>query len=313
MSRLVSDHERGASAVLVAIMLVALVGVGALAVDAGALWSDRKQLQNGADAGALAVAQTCATKPSDPECAVGASTTLLAEGNKTDANAAGVVTDKGSNSVTVRTTSNRQLWLANVFGVASADVKAEATARWGALGAGNTIPLAFPEIDYKDGELCLPVKSGGDGPCGPEHTSHDVPGGFGWLTAVNATCVSTSKIGDDISAMMSSSTGNNPSCNETVLQKQLEVARDSDNGYVLFPVFNDTSGGGAGGKFHVVGFAAVRPTEWCLKGPTHNPNKYKCTGSEVWLKGKFVKSVTLKGAIDDSAGDFGAFVVQLAK
>ena len=41
-------------------MLVVLIGVGALVIDSGALYAERRQLQNGADAAALAVAQDCA-------------------------------------------------------------------------------------------------------------------------------------------------------------------------------------------------------------------------------------------------------------
>ena len=41
-------------------MLVVLLGVGALVIDVGALYAERRQLQNGADAAALAVAADCA-------------------------------------------------------------------------------------------------------------------------------------------------------------------------------------------------------------------------------------------------------------
>lgn len=57
--RRMSDDD-GAVAVLVALLSVVLFGLGALVVDVGALYSERRQLQNGADAGALAVAQSCA-------------------------------------------------------------------------------------------------------------------------------------------------------------------------------------------------------------------------------------------------------------
>ena len=53
------DAERGAAGVLVAVMMLVLIGAGALAVDVGQIYSERAQLQNGADAGALGVAQAC--------------------------------------------------------------------------------------------------------------------------------------------------------------------------------------------------------------------------------------------------------------
>lgn len=52
--------DGGAVAVLVALLSVVLFGFGALVIDVGALYSERRQLQNGSDAGALAVAQSCA-------------------------------------------------------------------------------------------------------------------------------------------------------------------------------------------------------------------------------------------------------------
>ena len=57
--RRVTD-DSGAVAVIVAIVLVALLGVAAIVVDVGSLYAERRQLQNAADAAALAVAIDCA-------------------------------------------------------------------------------------------------------------------------------------------------------------------------------------------------------------------------------------------------------------
>lgn len=65
MKRLRLQRERGASTLLVGILLMALViGGGAIAVDIGTLWMDRKSLQNAADAAALAIASECSKGPS---------------------------------------------------------------------------------------------------------------------------------------------------------------------------------------------------------------------------------------------------------
>ncbi len=58
--RRVNGDDRGAVAVLVAILAVVLFGFGAFVVDVGALYHERRQLQVGADSGAFAVAQACA-------------------------------------------------------------------------------------------------------------------------------------------------------------------------------------------------------------------------------------------------------------
>ena len=60
MRRMKHRDERGATAVVLALLMVVMVGFTALAVDVGALRWDQKQLQNGADAAALAVANDCA-------------------------------------------------------------------------------------------------------------------------------------------------------------------------------------------------------------------------------------------------------------
>src|SRR5712671_3395169 len=78
---LVRGDDRGAVGVLVAVLVACgvLLGIGALAVDVGQLYSERAQLQNGADAGALAVAKSCA----EGSCASGGAT-LYANKNSAD-------------------------------------------------------------------------------------------------------------------------------------------------------------------------------------------------------------------------------------
>src|SRR5262249_53487049 len=62
MLRLLGRDDRGAVAALVAILLGGgvLLGIGALVLDVGRLYQNRAELQNGADAAALAVAKNCA-------------------------------------------------------------------------------------------------------------------------------------------------------------------------------------------------------------------------------------------------------------
>lgn len=60
------ESERGAVALVTAIFLTGvLIAVGMITIDVGRVYSERGQLQNGADAAALAVAQSCAK---DPTC-----------------------------------------------------------------------------------------------------------------------------------------------------------------------------------------------------------------------------------------------------
>lgn len=53
------NGDAGSTAVFVAVLMAALLGVGTIVLDVGSLYWERRQLQNGADAAALAVAQDC--------------------------------------------------------------------------------------------------------------------------------------------------------------------------------------------------------------------------------------------------------------
>jgi Flp pilus assembly protein TadG len=76
-ARLRSD-ERGVVAVIVALLLGygVLLGMGALVIDVGQIYQERAELQNGADAAALAVAKSCALGACTPNLA-----SQLADGN----------------------------------------------------------------------------------------------------------------------------------------------------------------------------------------------------------------------------------------
>ncbi len=69
--RRLRQDDRGAVAVLVAVLLAGgvLLGAAALVIDVGQIYQNRAELQNGADAGALAVAKTCVLSTCDPTVA----------------------------------------------------------------------------------------------------------------------------------------------------------------------------------------------------------------------------------------------------
>lgn len=77
-------RERGAVAAIVAVLMGGgvVMGMLALSIDIGQIMAERRQLQNGADASAMALAQLCAK--SDPTCAA---TTATSPGNDPAASA----------------------------------------------------------------------------------------------------------------------------------------------------------------------------------------------------------------------------------
>jgi hypothetical protein len=84
-----SRNERGAVGTIVAALLAlgVLLGFLALSVDVGTLMVERRQLQNGADAGALALADACARNPSACTSPATARTNIdpLVDANASDA------------------------------------------------------------------------------------------------------------------------------------------------------------------------------------------------------------------------------------
>ena len=61
-----AKDESGVIAPLTALLMVALIGMTAFAVDTAMMYSEHAQLQNGADSSALAIAQACAKDPLPP-------------------------------------------------------------------------------------------------------------------------------------------------------------------------------------------------------------------------------------------------------
>src|SRR4029450_2782815 len=91
-SRTRGRHDAGAVAVIVSVLVGTgvILGTLALSVDIGAIMSERRELQNGADASSRALAQLCAKKDpactDDPSAPVDAATAVkpLADANAKD-------------------------------------------------------------------------------------------------------------------------------------------------------------------------------------------------------------------------------------
>jgi hypothetical protein len=141
------SDDRGAVGVVVALLMVPLIGFAAISIDVAAMWSERQQLQTGADAGALAVAQDC----SRGSCgdAIGTAQALAA-GNLGVGASSASVTSTASNSVTVTTSGVREHFFAPVLGIDSSTIVASASAGWGAPSGGTAeLPLAISWCDFQ--------------------------------------------------------------------------------------------------------------------------------------------------------------------
>jgi Flp pilus assembly protein TadG len=145
-----SGEERGVVVPIVALSLIAIMGMLVLVIDVGGLLWARRQMVNGADAAALAAAQSCAktNDTEDPEQMADD----YAVPNASDVDTSGqniideVNCDTGRTGyVTVRYSKDQPLFFGPVLGSGSSTtVPAEATAHWGGVGISDgVIPLVI--------------------------------------------------------------------------------------------------------------------------------------------------------------------------
>jgi Flp pilus assembly protein TadG len=312
------DGERGAVSVIVALMLVALLGFGAMAVDVGMLYAERTQLRNGADAAALAIAQKCAKSATDPDCLT---PTPLASGfansNANDglSNIKSVALDQTARTVTVtvgsqetgHTPNQVSLFFARVFGLDTTEVNAPSTVRWGSPIKG---PAPFPitvsicQVRGQTGVMQL-LQLHGTSTANPSclygPSGAAVEGGFGGLKQDLNSCgafvdIAKSTAGGD--------TGNNPPpyCQDTLNGWAADMTAGKDV-IVLLPIFNAVTGTGTNAIFGLTTFAAFKVAGWKFGTPglpytfrnrsPDVPAALECKEPCRGIIGTFVKYVSL--------------------
>jgi hypothetical protein len=315
LSSVRSSDERGAVAVLTATFAVVTVVLAALVVDIGAMHDERRQLQNGADAAALGLAQyiaeTCQSgAPPCPVPVLNGIAADLARGNALDDAADHVVEkiDYSKKLVTVRTTTRTSdgTILPYQFGQAftgesGKTLKATATATWSGIGKAPVIPLTIGLCEWvnatSEGTVFgtpTRILFHGEEDCdgGKKKSGADLPGGFGWVTdndADTGDCNVTPSVGGVVN-VDTGRRGTPGSCDLTAL-----LGKD-----VLVPIYDQKSGGGSVGTYVTYGFAQFHLTSYYFtnsdKG-TSVPGQYPCANKLSCLGGYFVKFV--------AAGDVG--------
>ncbi|WP_427016405.1 TadE/TadG family type IV pilus assembly protein [Pseudarthrobacter sp. P1] len=326
-----TDNERGAAAVIVAILMVALLGFGAISVDIGMMYAERGQLQNGADAAALAVANNCAKGScGDYQATAGA----LANSNANDGAAkTNSVTFPQPGSVEVVTSSKDdagndfiRLAFANIFGISTTNIGAEATASWGGPSAGPAaFPLTFSDCQFVlSGEVQLlqSHKTDEGHECKRGTSGQILPGGFGWLDQDPGKCQASINI-NAYGGTVGGDTGNNPPSNcDDVLNGWKAKIEAGQPAIVLLPVYDQADGNGSNATFHIRGFSAFQVMGWKFSGGDNSPPlsfrnsgnaSNNCTRSCRGIIGKFVKYVSLDAGFTPGGPDLGATTVQLIK
>jgi Flp pilus assembly protein TadG len=308
-----AHDERGASAVVVSLLLVPMLGFTAIAVDVGALYAERARLQVAADAAALAVAQDCARGNCGDMLATART---LVEANADEADAGQPVLSADPLSVTVEGSTPKEHWFAPVIGHDSTNVSATATVGWGGPSQGTAVlPLAFSWCEFaeqtngglpstaKEQYIGLPKKT--DTNCPGPNSGNPVPGGFGWLVTDRPdTCHASSRI----DGWKLSEPGNNLSKGCTLAD--LQAARGQT---VLLPLYDAVRGTGSGAEYHVYGYAAFTISGYFF-GNSYSW-KAPCKNPEHCLSGYFTRFVELSDAWDYSpdAPQLGASILRLIR
>ncbi|MGD9704273.1 MAG: pilus assembly protein TadG-related protein [Acidimicrobiia bacterium] len=337
----IADDD-GVVLVWVAIMIVVLLGFGALVLDLGALYHERRQLQNGADAGALAVAQDCAEGDCLDESATADSfadknasdgqsniDTVCGSGPGLSACAAPPALPAGvSGWVSVTTSTNNpgnggnssqvDYLLAQILtGSSGKTVHATAVAAWGALGKATTIPLIFSQCELAEmgGSINPPSPpaegtqhyiyfhgSVSVGNCPSGPSGFDDPISGGFGWLATSGCQATITAGGWVSDKPGNGVPNG--CNPA----------DWQNKELLIPIYDVTNGlTGSNGSYHVVGFAGFRIIGYRFSGATW-PNGFQCPdepgNSGRCIRGEFTRVTALDGEIGGGA-DLGARVITM--
>lgn len=297
--------EKGAIVVLMAAFSVVIVAVAALVVDVGAIHDEKRQLQNGADAAALDLAQYMGTNceagaPPCPLATLEARAGELAGKNARDGSASVTVTpDYVNKTVTVGTSTKAAdggTILPYQFGRAASGVKgdtfsAKAAASWAGLRRASVVRLTISRCEFvaataPDGTVfekpttILFHKDSGTCKSGP--SGANLPGGFGWLDDKADDNVNDCVITPVATTTWSSDTGNsNPNaCN-------MRSFLDQD---VLMVLFDAVSGSGNNGSYHLYGFAQFHITGFTF--PSGGSAGPPC-GSNACLSGYFVRFVPI--------------------
>jgi len=313
--------DRGAVAIVTAVLLaLTLLGVATVALDASALYAEKRELQNVADASALAIAEDCVNRPPCALVDAEEKAAMLAELNSTDALSDTKVTLEPTKVTVVASTRSSSGTVLPAWFSGRSDngtVTAKAVVSWGGLGAYSGLPVTISVCEW------AAATAGGYAPKGPYppnppvsyqkilklHTTAglpscdagpsgaDAPGGFGWLEEDDCVAESSTGFfpGDP-------GVGLPADCKDPLADAW--AAREP----VFLPIFDEVTGTGAGTEYRIAGYAAFVITGYSLPGGNKKSwldGQTVCTGSDKCIAGFFTEALV---AGTPGGGSYGAIV-----
>lgn len=303
------------------------------------MYAEKAQLQNGADATALAIAGECAkgvncpTAMSDPD-------NLLADANAND-DTSGIfsVTQPTGSSVRVETNAQAAgstddsfgLYFARILGHESSIIHAAAVAAWGAPSGATTLPWTISQCVFEKylspSQLAELTSTGSfTGDPIPTHVllrydenTPDYPGcvpqngyaegGFGWLDR-DSGCSADIDLAE-------AEVGNDPG--NDFPSECTGIIATLTNEPILIPIFETATGTGQHATYGLVGFIAFQVTGYKFGGGPSltnlDPAAPSCTGNCRGIQGFFTRYVSLAEGLATTGGtpNFGATAVWLSE
>lgn len=146
-------EEKGSVVVVIAIFLIALIGMAAMATDTGALYLTRSRLQDAVDAAALAGIQDL---PDNPAQAVETASTYAVNNSPASTEVGPPLVQESDRAIFVSAHKTVEFGLARVLGLDSKLVEAEAMARLEPIaGVGGCLPLGVMEGTWTLGDTVI--------------------------------------------------------------------------------------------------------------------------------------------------------------
>jgi hypothetical protein len=306
--------QAGQATVLSVIAITALIGMAALVLDVGSWFRAQRDTQATADASALAAAQAL---PDSTSSASAVAADYLAKNGGGNSTVTFSSKFAANDSVTVHVSRPAPGFFAQLFGVASVDVGATATARSSGLQSAKWVaPIV---VHHQHPLLNCGTMNGKPTPCFNQETQLDLinlhdpgsgnaAGSFGLinLDRTNGGNVGASTLSDwllkgfdqymDLGRYDSAPSAN---FNNAQFQDSL-AARMSGN--LLFPIYRTLIGSGSTAEYDIIGWVGFRVTHF-------NPN-----GSRSFVKGYFTSVIWQGIQSQNGAGlNYGVKAIQLVE
>lgn len=298
--------------------MVVMLGFVALAIDVGAMYHERAQLQTGADAAALAIAQDCGKGINCTGPATHPLARQVAQLNVHDGSVEVAEPKVVANTVRVTTSTldakgvgSLALTFAPVLGIDEAKVNATASASWGAPISGSAVfPVAFAKCEFNlDG---MPQSITFDSKGGTLCSQYDLngnlnpPGGFAWIGSdSDGSCAQQVTAGSQI---QSTGTSLPQDCHN-------QSAALLQNKTILIPIYDEKGGQGSSGWYNIIAWAAFQVEGYSFSGGTAwNAAKVtqNCGGNCFGIYGRFVQFTSLDSNYTiGGPSDYGVSIVKL--